>query len=84
MEYRRFGNTIIARIDKGEEILAKVKELAEKERIRLASVTALGAICDFTAGVFDTTQVLTPSHPDNGTIRVCAPSRAMLQIFESC
>ena len=56
MEYRRFDNTIIARIDKGEEILAKVKELALKENIKLASVTALGAICDFTVGVFDTVE----------------------------
>ena len=56
MEYRRFDNTIIARIDKGEEILAKVKELALKENIKLASVSALGAICDFTVGVFDTVE----------------------------
>ena len=54
MEYRKFDNTIIARIDKGEEILAKIKELAEKEKIKLASVAALGAVCDFTVGVFDT------------------------------
>ena len=56
MEYRRFDNTIIARIDKDEEILAKIKELAEKENVRLASVSALGAICDFTVGVFDTAE----------------------------
>ena len=56
MEYRRFDHTIIARIDKGEEILAKVKELAEKENIKLASVSALGAICEFTVGVFDTAE----------------------------
>ena len=56
MEYRRFDNTIIARIDREEEILAKIKELAGKENIRLASVTALGAICDFTVGVFDTAE----------------------------
>ena len=48
MEYRRFENTIIARIDKGEEILDKVKE------IKLASVQALGAISQFTVGVFKT------------------------------
>ena len=28
MEYKRFGNKIIARIDKDEEILEQVKELA--------------------------------------------------------
>ena len=52
MDYRRFGNKIIARIDKGEEILEKIKEISLKEDIRLAEVTALGAINDFTAGVF--------------------------------
>ena len=54
MDYRRFGNKIIARIDKGEEILEKIKEISLKEDIRLAEVTALGAINDFTAGVFKT------------------------------
>ena len=44
MEYRRFENTIIARIDKGEEILEQVKEIALKEKIKLASVQALGAV----------------------------------------
>lgn len=52
MEYRRFDNTIIARIDKGEEILDKIKELALKENIKLASVRALGATNDFTVGVY--------------------------------
>ena len=32
MEYRRFNNTIVARIDRGEEILAQIKELALKEK----------------------------------------------------
>ena len=34
MEYRRFGNTIIARIDKNEEILEQLKEIALKEKIK--------------------------------------------------
>lgn len=54
MEYRRFGNTIIARMDQGEEILEQVKEIAQKEEIRLASVQALGAVDQFTVGVFKT------------------------------
>ena len=33
MDYRRFNNIIVARIDKGEEILEKVKEIALKENI---------------------------------------------------
>ena len=54
MEYRKFDSTIIARIDKGEEILEKVKEIAVKENIKLASISALGAVNDFTVGVFKT------------------------------
>ncbi len=53
MEYRKFGSSIVARMDKGEEILTQIKELAQKEHIRLASVTALGATNDFTVGVYN-------------------------------
>lgn len=55
MEYRKFGNTLVVRIDKGEEILESVRVLAEKENIKLASIQALGAINDFTVGVLETT-----------------------------
>jgi predicted DNA-binding protein with PD1-like motif len=52
MDYRRFGKTIIARIDRGEEVLTQLKNIALKEEIKLASVRALGATDDFTVGVF--------------------------------
>ena len=54
MEYKRFQNTIVVRMDKGEEILEKIKEVALKENIKLASISALGATNDFTVGVFKT------------------------------
>ena len=53
MEYRRFGDTIIARMDKGEEITAQVRKIAEAEQIGLASIEALGALNDFHVGLFD-------------------------------
>ena len=52
MEYRRFDKTIVARIDRGEEILENIKKIALAENIKLASVSALGATNDFTVGVF--------------------------------
>lgn len=52
MEYRKFGNTIVARFDKGEEILTEIEEIAKKENIKLANVNALGATNDFTVGVY--------------------------------
>ena len=42
MEYKRFHDTIVVRIDRGEEILTQLKEVALKEKITLASVQALG------------------------------------------
>ena len=54
MEYRKFDNIIIARIDKGEEILEQLKAIAITENIKLASINALGAINDFTVGVYKT------------------------------
>lgn len=41
MEYRKFDNIIIARIDKGEEILEQLKAIAITENIKLASINAL-------------------------------------------
>ena len=54
MQYRKFGNVYAVRIDKGEEILASLKEFAVKENIAFARVSAIGAVGSFTAGVFDT------------------------------
>ena len=56
MDYKRFGNTIFARMDKGEEILESLRLIAEKENIRLAYVSALGATDDVTVGVFRTAE----------------------------
>ena len=54
MEYKRFGSTIVVRIDKGEEILENIKAIALKENIKLANTNALGAVSEFTVGVFKT------------------------------
>ena len=52
MEYKRFNDVIFARIDRGEEIVEQVLKIAEKEDIRLAGIEALGAVDDFTVGVY--------------------------------
>ena len=56
MNYARFGSTIAARIDRGEEILEQLSQIALKENIRLAHLSALGAVGDFTVGVFHTAE----------------------------
>lgn len=53
MEYKRFDNTIVARLDRGEEILTEIEKIAKAESIKLAKVSAIGAVNDFTVGVYD-------------------------------
>ena len=56
MDYRRFDDTIVARIDRGEEIIGALDKIALSENIRLAQISALGAVGDFTVGVFNTAE----------------------------
>ena len=46
----------IDRIDRGEEVLEQVAAIAQAEQIKLASVQALGAVGEFTVGVFHTAE----------------------------
>ena len=52
MEYRRFDKEIVARIDKEEEIVSSVIEIAKRENIKLANISALGAVNKFKTGVY--------------------------------
>ena len=52
MDYRRFGDTIILRVQKGEELIATIGQVAESENVHLASVDGLGACNHAAFGVF--------------------------------
>lgn len=56
MEYQKFENTYLVRLDRGEEVLEQVKALSLKEQISLATVQGLGAVNDLTLGVFRPTE----------------------------
>ena len=53
MEYKSFEDTILVRLDKGDEIVKSLLEVAKKEGLTLASVSGIGATDDFEVGVFD-------------------------------
>ena len=53
MDYRKFADTYIVRIDRGEEIISSLTEMCRREDIRLASVEALGAVDHAVVCVYD-------------------------------
>ncbi len=69
MEYKRFGSRMVLRIDRGEEVLTQLHRAAEQEGIRLAAVSGLGAVGDFTVGVFHTAERQYHAHRFQGVLR---------------
>ena len=53
MEYRKFDNTYVVRINRGEEVIAKLTELCRTEGIKAASVEAIGAADHVVIGLYD-------------------------------
>lgn len=54
MEYRRFSDTFVMRLDRGEEVIASIGALCEREGIQFGCVSAVGAVSEATLGYFDT------------------------------
>lgn len=53
MEYRMFGDTVILRLDPGDEMLESLLLLAEREGVALAQVSGIGGSDDITLGVWN-------------------------------
>jgi len=53
MEYRRFDDSIVLRLDPKDEILESIMTVVKQEKIELAEVNGLGAINKFTIGRYD-------------------------------
>ena len=70
MEYQKFGDTYLVRLDRGEEILEQVEALARKEHIALASVQALGAVDHFTVGIYDTEKQVYKANEFRGAFEI--------------
>jgi len=53
MDYRKFNNKILVRLEKGEEIVESIRTLANKEQIKLGTITGIGAVNKATIGLFE-------------------------------
>lgn len=54
MEYGKYGNTYVVRMDKGDELVESLLSLAKKENIKFAAVSGIGATNDVDFGCFNT------------------------------
>ena len=53
MEYRRDGMTIVARLDKGDDVMAQLTYIAEQEDIQAGFVRGIGAVDHATISYFN-------------------------------
>ena len=53
MQYKKFENKLVLRLDPGEEIFSSVEKVCKGEGILLGSVSGIGAISSLIAGVYD-------------------------------
>lgn len=53
MEYAESGGVIVARLEVGEEIVACVTAVAERENLTFAEVSGIGAVKEFGVSVYD-------------------------------
>ena len=72
MEYRKFSQGYVLRLDPGEEIVSSLTRLVEEEGVQLASVSALGVANDVTIGIFNTVEKQYYSHRYQGDYEISA------------
>ncbi|WP_432666217.1 PPC domain-containing DNA-binding protein [Wukongibacter baidiensis] len=53
MEFKRFGNKVVMRIDRGEEVVETIKEFCTDQKITLGSISGLGAADRIKVGAFN-------------------------------
>lgn len=53
MDYRRFDQTIVLRLDRGDKVKESIQLACEKEQVTLATVSGIGATESAKIGIFD-------------------------------
>ena len=53
MRFKKIGNKIIVRIDKGEEIVESLKVICKRNKVKLGKISGIGATDKVKIGFFD-------------------------------
>ena len=62
MEYRKFKDTYVLRLQRGEELVSSIKEFCLKEDVKLGSIEGLGAADYLKVGLYDVGKQVYHSH----------------------
>lgn len=54
MKFKKFDHKYVVRLEKGEEVVASIKNLCEEEGIKLGSISGIGATNKAVIGLFET------------------------------
>lgn len=52
MDYKKFGNKYILRLEQGEEVVTKLKEFCKEQNIKLGWIKGIGAVNEVKVGIF--------------------------------
>jgi predicted DNA-binding protein with PD1-like motif len=72
MDYRRTPNRVIVRLDPGDEVVATLKAICQKEDIRLGTIQAIGAVNEVQIGLFQTATKQYHSNTYRGDFEICS------------
>lgn len=70
MEYRKYNDTFVIRMDKREEVIHCLTEFARKENVKLASVLAIGACDQVKIGCYDVKEKIYHVQTLEGTFEI--------------
>ena len=70
MDYRKSGEKIYLRLDKGDEIIASITALCEKEHFRAASFEGIGGCDHVEVGIFDPDKKSYITHVQDGLLEL--------------
>lgn len=72
MLYKRFDNKYLVRLEKGEDIVQSLLDLAKKEDIKLASINGLGAVSHAEIGLYNLEEKKYYSNTYDGAFEVAS------------
>ncbi|WP_411676576.1 PPC domain-containing DNA-binding protein [Caproicibacter sp.] len=52
MKCKKFGNTLVLRVDRGEELIQAIQSACEQENVKFGSITGLGAVDHAVVGLY--------------------------------